>query len=159
MRKLGLEWLWRIKEEPYLWRRYWYDGRVLLGLLVTRILPLAIWTWWLRTKYERAGQDLIVTLKNSQDSVMVSLSGPATAPHIGKIICAFRATIAMRKNISIDFSNSRAIDARFLGLLLMLRKKLKRTSANLILIGLSPGLQRVFRLNGLELLLSSNKSG
>jgi N-acetylglucosaminyldiphosphoundecaprenol N-acetyl-beta-D-mannosaminyltransferase len=29
MRKCGLEWLWRIKEEPYLWRRYWNDGRVL----------------------------------------------------------------------------------------------------------------------------------
>jgi UDP-N-acetyl-D-mannosaminuronic acid transferase (WecB/TagA/CpsF family) len=23
LRKIGLEWLWRILEEPYLWRRYW----------------------------------------------------------------------------------------------------------------------------------------
>ena len=36
LRKLGLEWLWRIKEEPYLWRRYWHDGGVLLRLLMTR---------------------------------------------------------------------------------------------------------------------------
>ena len=41
MRKFGLEWLWRIKEERYLWRRYWNDGRVLLRLLLTRILPLS----------------------------------------------------------------------------------------------------------------------
>ena len=27
MRKLCLEWLWRVKEEPYLWRRYCHDGR------------------------------------------------------------------------------------------------------------------------------------
>ena len=26
MQKLCLEWLWRVKEEPYLWRRYWHDG-------------------------------------------------------------------------------------------------------------------------------------
>ena len=26
VQKLGLEWLWRIKEEPHLWRRYWGDG-------------------------------------------------------------------------------------------------------------------------------------
>ena len=42
LRKLGLEWLWRIKEEPHLWRRYWHDGGVLLRLLFTRLLPLAI---------------------------------------------------------------------------------------------------------------------
>ena len=30
LRKLGFEWLWRIKEEPYLWRRYLNDG---VGLL------------------------------------------------------------------------------------------------------------------------------
>ena len=41
----GLEWLWRIKEEPYLWRRYWSDGCVLLALLMKRILPLAIATY------------------------------------------------------------------------------------------------------------------
>src|SRR5207244_10946213 len=29
LRAWGLEWLWRIKEEPHLWRRYAHDGRVL----------------------------------------------------------------------------------------------------------------------------------
>ncbi len=29
MRDWGLEWLYRIKEEPSLWRRYWTDGRIL----------------------------------------------------------------------------------------------------------------------------------
>ena len=61
MRKFGLEWLWRIKEEPYLWRRYWNDGRVLLRLLFTHVLPFAFWTWWLRLRYERPGEDLIIT--------------------------------------------------------------------------------------------------
>src|SRR4029450_1688151 len=40
VRKAGFEWLWRIKEEPHLWQRYWHDGRTLLHLLWTRILPL-----------------------------------------------------------------------------------------------------------------------
>ena len=30
LRKAGFEWLWRVKEEPYLWRRYWNDGGRLL---------------------------------------------------------------------------------------------------------------------------------
>ena len=33
LRSTGFEWLWRIKEEPYLWRRYWSDGKALLAML------------------------------------------------------------------------------------------------------------------------------
>ena len=150
MRKFGLEWLWRIKEEPYLWRRYWNDGSVLLRLLFTRVLPLAFWTWWLRLKYERRGEDLIITQAYGHESVTVSLSGPANARHVDKAIPAFREAIATKKRITLDFSNTRTIDARFLGLLLMLKKKLKSTGATLIFVGLSPGLERIFRLNRLD---------
>jgi N-acetylglucosaminyldiphosphoundecaprenol N-acetyl-beta-D-mannosaminyltransferase len=40
MRKAGLEWLWRIKEEPTLWRRYWGDALGLIKLL-SREVPKA----------------------------------------------------------------------------------------------------------------------
>ena len=150
MRKIGLEWLWRIKEEPYLWRRYWNDGSVLLRLLFTRVLPLAFWTWWLRLKYERRGEDLIITQDYGDESVTVSLSGPANARHVDKAIPAFREAIAAKKRITLDFSNTRTIDARFLGLLLMLKKTLKTTGATLVFVGLSPGLERIFRLNRLD---------
>jgi len=45
LQALGLEWLWRIKEEPALWRRYASDGRVFLEMLRKRVLPYA---WRLR---------------------------------------------------------------------------------------------------------------
>ncbi|MEZ5917325.1 MAG: WecB/TagA/CpsF family glycosyltransferase [Parvularculaceae bacterium] len=32
VRKTGLEWAWRIKEDPSLWRRYWQDGAGLAWL-------------------------------------------------------------------------------------------------------------------------------
>jgi N-acetylglucosaminyldiphosphoundecaprenol N-acetyl-beta-D-mannosaminyltransferase len=150
IRKFGLEWLWRIKEEPYLWRRYWIDGSVLLRLLFTRVLPLAFWTWWVRPKYEHRGEDLIITQAYGHESVTVSLSGPANARHLDKAIPAFRTAIATKKPITLDFSNTRTVDARFLGLLLMLKKKLKGNGAPPIFVGLSPGLQRIFRINRLE---------
>jgi N-acetylglucosaminyldiphosphoundecaprenol N-acetyl-beta-D-mannosaminyltransferase len=149
MRKFGLEWLWRIKEEPYLWRRYWNDGRVLLRLLFTRILPFAFWTWWLRLRYERR-EDLIITQVQGCDAVTLSLSGPANARNVDGAIPAFRAAIAMKKQIALDFSNTRTIDARFLGLLLMLKKTLKKAGAALNFVGLSPNLEKIFRLNGLD---------
>ncbi len=43
--KLALEWLWRITQEPQLWRRYWSDGMALLRLLIARIAPLMALSW------------------------------------------------------------------------------------------------------------------
>lgn len=40
MQKSGLEWLWRIKEEPKLWRRYFFDGLSLCKILVCEVFPL-----------------------------------------------------------------------------------------------------------------------
>ena len=158
IQKYGLEWLWRIKEEPYLWRRYWNDAGALLRLLFTRVLPLAMLTWWLRLKYHPYGQDLVLTQARGHESVTVSLSGPATARHVNRMIPVLREAIAKKKRIKIDFSNTTVIDARFLGLLLMLRKRLRGNGVHPILIGLSPGLKRVFCLNGLGFLLTSDES-
>ena len=153
IRKLCLEWLWRIREEPHLWKRYWNDGRVLLRLLFTRIVPLVLWRWWLRMRFEHYGKDLIVAERHGWESVTLSLSGPATAQHVGKAIGVFRDAISSKKQIIIDFSNVCSIDNRFFGLLLMLRKTLKN-SADPIFIGLSPSLKKIFRLNDLRLLLA-----
>ena len=156
MRKFGLEWLWRIKEEPYLWSRYWNDASVLLRLLLTRVLPLAIWGWWSRLKY-RGPDDLVITQAQNNEMVTLSLSGLATAPHVEKAISAFRDAIALKKRIVLDLSNTRAIDARFLGLLLMLRKEFDTPAANLVFAGLSLETRKIFRLHGLEFLLRSHK--
>ena len=39
MQRMGLEWMWRIVQEPQLWRRYWSDGGLLVGTVLTRLLP------------------------------------------------------------------------------------------------------------------------
>jgi N-acetylglucosaminyldiphosphoundecaprenol N-acetyl-beta-D-mannosaminyltransferase len=149
MRKLGLEWLWRIKEEPYLWKRYWNDGSAMLRLLFTHVLPFVFWTRWMQLRYERK-QDLVITQTHASGTVTLSLSGPANAKHVHRAITAFREAAATRKQVTLDFSNIQAIDARFLGLLLMLKKKLKARGAAPKFTGVSPLLQRVFYLGGLE---------
>ena len=39
--RTGLEWLWRVKQEPALWKRYFFDGLIFLKLIFTRVLPYA----------------------------------------------------------------------------------------------------------------------
>ena len=153
LQKLGLEWLWRIKEEPYLWRRYWSDGLVLLRLTLTHIVPLAIQARSLRRRCERDGHDLVIKQVSQLDRVTLGLSGFAMASHAGKTISCFRDATKTKKQIIIDFSETCAIDARFLGLLLMLKKQLVAQGSGLRLMGISRRMARTFRLNGLEYLL------
>ena len=60
IQKLGLEWLWRIKEEPYLWRRYFHDGSVLLNLLLDPRSAACHQRAIAAARYERSGHDLVI---------------------------------------------------------------------------------------------------
>ena len=153
---LGLEWLWRIKEEPRLWWRYFHDGIVMMQLLFTRVLPLAITAQWQRLGRGRNGQDLLIKRSQDQDTIVLSLSGAATAPHIDKAIAWFRDVVAANRPITIDLAGAYAVDARFLGLLLMLRKQVKGQGTRLNFTGFPFYIARMFRLNGFEFLLSSD---
>ena len=86
----------------------------------------------------------------------LSLSGDATERHIAEAIACFRETLTgTNKVVVIDLSRTRVIDGRFFGLLLMLRKRLKGQGAQLTFVGASPAMKRMFRLNELGSLLSS----
>ena len=61
--------------------------------------------------------------------------------HVVKAIACFRETLTKPTEVVVaDLSKSRAIDARFFGLLLMFRKKLKGQGAQLRLVGASPSI-------------------
>src|SRR5262249_46991876 len=86
LQAFGLEWLWRIKEEPGLWRRYAHGGAVLLGLVLTRILPLAILNQWHRFKFGQNPKELLISTEQHHDCAMIRLSGDANQRNIGKAI-------------------------------------------------------------------------
>jgi N-acetylglucosaminyldiphosphoundecaprenol N-acetyl-beta-D-mannosaminyltransferase len=153
LQKCGLEWLWRIKEEPFLWRRYWHDGKLLASLLYANILPLAVYQLCLRTKWHSG--DAVVTEVHGDAYLQIRISGCAVDRNVDKIIPAFRNAIAMKKRTIIDLSNTCAIDARVLGLILMLRKALKGSVGDPAFIGLSNELKKIFRLNGMGFLLAT----
>jgi N-acetylglucosaminyldiphosphoundecaprenol N-acetyl-beta-D-mannosaminyltransferase len=155
LRKFGLEWLWRIKEEPQLWRRYWGDGIVLLQLTLTRVLPLMTFALWHVLRSGR-GQAPTITWAEDHKTVILSINGVVNARNLGSAISCFRDAAAAAKHIVINFTGTRLIDARFLGLLLMLSKRLKENQLRLELTGVSPRVARIFCLNGFEFLLSTN---
>jgi N-acetylglucosaminyldiphosphoundecaprenol N-acetyl-beta-D-mannosaminyltransferase len=152
-RRIGLEWLWRIKEEPYLWSRYWIDGKALLRLLLTRALPLGAILLRTRIAALRKFDDLGIERTEDGLSAIIHLSGYAVARHIDGAISSFNGALGTGKQVSVDLSRVRAIDQRFFGLFLMLRKRLLRQNSILRFTGLSPHIREVFRLNGFDFLL------
>jgi N-acetylglucosaminyldiphosphoundecaprenol N-acetyl-beta-D-mannosaminyltransferase len=153
MQSLGLEWLWRIKEEPQLWPRYWNDGLAFLALLTTHVFPLLLVGFWGRLTARRLGEDLRITSTDDHDSVIINLDGIATAKTVEKAAVLFESAGGKSKDVVVNFTNTRQIDARFLGLILMLDKYLKKQGHQLRLLGTSPRMEKLFRLNGFEFLL------
>jgi N-acetylglucosaminyldiphosphoundecaprenol N-acetyl-beta-D-mannosaminyltransferase len=153
LRRLGLEWLWRISKEPRLWSRYRHDGWALAKLVPTRIVPL-VWMTRIRWNGRNAHDELRVERLQSISSITLKLSGSATAPNASKAAALFRSALALGQPLVIDLSGTSEIDARFFGLLLVLRKVISASGGTLRFAGVSRQMSRVFSLYDVDFLLS-----
>jgi N-acetylglucosaminyldiphosphoundecaprenol N-acetyl-beta-D-mannosaminyltransferase len=116
-------------------------------------------SWWTRLRIARIHGALLIELRENDHSVVVHLSGLATAGHIDKAISAFRDALGKEKPIAVEVSKTRTVDPRFFGLLLMVRKQLRRRGQALRFIEVPPAIIRAFRRNGFEFLLSNEIGG
>jgi N-acetylglucosaminyldiphosphoundecaprenol N-acetyl-beta-D-mannosaminyltransferase len=156
VRKFGFEWLWRIKEEPYLWRRYLHDGGVLLRLMLGNVFPLALRMIWQRNR--RAAKLELGVFPGGPRSKTIVLVGDALADQVATAVPVFRDAIINGGDVTIDATWLRTVDARFFGLLLMARKMLLERGGCLHFRGLSPRVKRIFRLNRFGFLLDTDNS-
>ena len=102
LQRLGLEWLWRIKEEPRLARRYAYDGGQLMWLLLTRVLPLSIWLKWPREGND-SGSGVSLDVFNPT-LCTVTVGGVLRDEELAPVIKAFRSAGQSNRNVQLDFS-------------------------------------------------------
>jgi len=154
VRRSGLEWLWRVKEEPKLWTRYLKDGCIFLLLLVFSLLPcVLIDKFRSLIRSAASGERLWGSVTHGGRCAYVTLGGAATIGNIEKIQQLFRTAASFEKNITVDLSQVTRIDARFIGLCLMLRKQLGRHDNRLRLINVTNNVDFYFRLNRFGFLL------
>jgi N-acetylglucosaminyldiphosphoundecaprenol N-acetyl-beta-D-mannosaminyltransferase len=140
VQRAGLEWAWRIKEEPALWRRYFDDGAALAGLALNCLVP--------QVRRGRAvhGETQIET-ELAAGQTVIRLSGVACSAGLKPVREAFRAAAARGKAVRLDLSGVRAIDRAFLGQVLMLEKHLSRVAAGISLEGANSRIDVLFRAN------------
>ena len=117
---IGLEWAWRIAEEPALWRRYGRDALSLWGILATRFAP-QVFLGRGRGRAEAAAE---AAVERRADGLVVHLSGALAHGGLSPVRAAFRQAAAAGGPVILDFTNVRSVDRAFLGLVLMLEKTL-----------------------------------
>jgi bacterial polymer biosynthesis proteins, WecB/TagA/CpsF family len=149
MQRTGLEWLWRIKEEPALWKRYWNDGMALLALAFGRLLPLL----WLRLAAARRVHEGGVRFESEDGCCRVLFEGCIPDPVPQEVRQVLREAAARHEEIVVECSAATYFGPGLFGLLLMLRKRQLASAKPLRFVGVSPRLFRLFRWNGVEYLL------
>ena len=151
LQRWGLEWAWRIKEEPSLWRRYAHDGAVVAGMLVNRVAPLLLWLAYLRLRRRFVGECLTLDKSASRGRGVLSLGGALTAGNADAISSALREALDGDDSLVLDLSGARAIDARFAGLLCMLQKALARRGQAMRIVKAPILIRWVLALYGCEI--------
>lgn len=113
IQSVGLEWVWRIKEEPLLWRRYASDGLALLRLMVFQVLPSVIRRQWQKFQTARPAH---LAIERIGEITRLRLTGTWSTPDLDIL----RAQIAMHygdAKFEIDVRQADYLDASVRGLL------------------------------------------
>ncbi len=144
LQKCGLEWVWRIKEEPKLWRRYWDDGAALLQLLATRVVPamLARRKRPAKPEFDRAA----LAVRDEGDRIVLALSGAWGGENIDRLRPALKQLAASPAIlVCIDLDGTDFVDSAVLALLMLLQGDCVAKARSLQLANSSPALRRLLR--------------
>ncbi len=147
MQRTGLEWLWRIKEEPRLWQRYARDGFALLRLVATRVLPLAL-LQRLQAPAQAEFAKARVTRPHGSGVAHARLHGAWREANLAPVRAVFGQLLGVGGDVTLDLSHTTGVDSAFAGLLLLLDTALRDRGDRLNLVNVKPAVHRLLALQG-----------
>lgn len=112
MQRSGLEWLWRIGEEPALWRRYAGDLAAIAPVLARQVLARSAW------RAPRA-TPAVISCRDDAGSTRLTLRGSWTRTAVPLLAEALEARRHRPGPLVVDVSGVDALDDHALGLLLV----------------------------------------
>jgi len=148
----GLEWLWRIKEEPGLWLRYISDGFGLLRLMFTRVLPYA----WFMFRHKPEVQEMngaTIELLDEGGEIIIRLRGTWVKENLMPLRKAFYSIESASKNVRVELEHVSYVDSAFIGLLLLLYGDRKRQGKEMSVCSLNKKVRQLFRYMCVEFLI------
>jgi N-acetylglucosaminyldiphosphoundecaprenol N-acetyl-beta-D-mannosaminyltransferase len=121
MQRLGVEWVWRIVQEPQLWHRYWSDGQVLSATVLTRLLPWSARRWLSRLPSGAHQAPQFSVEPTAAGQAVITLAGDWRGNAEQKPLRRALADV-LRAGSSVEFDLSRApaLDSALLGLMALI---------------------------------------
>ena len=151
--RLGLEWIWRTIQEPKLAQRYWRDGKLVLGLLLTRVLPLLVH----RALARRTAAPLTakigeITTTNSA-WISVALAGDFCGNDALLLEPLTQRALTAARSLRIDLADLAGCDSATLGQLMIIYGRLEQAGQTLELVNATPRVLGIFRGHCAEFLM------
>ena len=146
VQRLSCEWLWRIKEQPKLFARYWHDGILLLRVIVTRLVP---YWFWIRRHRLLANEPLSFEQKRSVNTHSICLCGALSVNSVSQLSSILSQLKAFSGLIELDMSRVCYADPRGLGWLMDLEKLAHAAGGTVVISQCNKELVRVLQWNHL----------
>lgn len=146
LQKTGLEWLWRIYQEPALYKRYAKDAMVLARLLLSSYFPL-----YRQAQRYKATAGSIDFATDGTDT-RITLHGAIHDPLPPALLTALQNSHAdPSQKLHLDFADTVYTGNQFAACLLRIKAKYQGWPPHIVLAKLSPSLKRILALHQLEL--------
>lgn len=152
---MGLEWCWRIIQEPQLFSRYLSDGLTLLKFLAVKFVRYGSTYRRLKKKYQVQPPDLDVQVERREDELTL---------HFGRNLCfndhcaareVFISTVMKQKSIILDFQKTEYADSVFMALLLLLCKHQRRNNKQVKVTHVSQQFENLISLYNIDMSFSA----
>lgn len=152
MQASGLEWLWRIKEEPKLISRYLRDGMGLIRLLYRCVLPC-----WLNERRDAVTENGYLesqySLSKHIEGSTLFLKGAWGAANLDRLSSLLKQQIHVEGVLFIDLSAVSYIDSAAFGALMNLLKSRRALHKRLAFSPVKQNVRRYFEWYGVSHLL------
>lgn len=143
MGRLGMEWLWRIREEPALWRRYFFDGMAFLSLLFKRVLPGMLHRLFVRPSRKQVEAARVV-VTGDEHTCHLALSGAWTQANSLALREAFASVARRDQHVFVDFGNVTYIDSACIGVLMLLYGHQSKAGRSYQVSNIPPSIRATF---------------
>ncbi|MGY4626701.1 WecB/TagA/CpsF family glycosyltransferase [Bradyrhizobium sp. USDA 4486] len=154
MQVLGLEWLWRIIEEPHLAPRYANDFVGLLRIVWSKLLPAV----FLRILAGISGESRVTAQLNvdiASAEMILRLKGAWHGRDLQPLRDALSDAAVRGLNLRFEVSDLTHATPELLGLLLVARGHQARSGLSFSVAAASRWITKLFRFNGVEHLLNT----
>ena len=151
MQNTGLEWLWRIKEDPALWRRYYRDGLALIKLMASRVFPYA---WFLLRHKPDENQLMTAVIETAEDekNYVIRLGGAWSSQNLAPLRKCFSKAVQAEKGVRLEMRGVTYVDSAFVGLVMLLHGHQINYGRPLQFVLLSEHVHRMIKYCGAEFL-------